>query len=345
MPKELICTAPQTLQWRAYEERPLAGGEVLIVAEAVAAKHGTEIALYKGYYDRGGYDASLGMFTRSLSPEWKYPHRMGNMLVGRVSQVAGDAGGLAVGDRVLTFGSFRPTHIRKPAACWKMPPNLAWQDAVCMDPAHFAFSAMRDGDLRIGDAVAVFGLGAIGLMLVQLCRAAGASHVIALDPLPRRRELAARMGATLTLDARGGDEPVAAIRRATGGRGVDVAIDFSGNVHALQACLRAVAYGGNVVAGAYPAPYGPGLDFGAEPHRHRVNLMFSRGCSMPDRDHPRWDERRMQDVCFDMIAAGTLVGREMVSVIDESQLVEEYARIAAGTSEHVKIAVVYKGHA
>jgi len=58
--------------------------------------------------------------------------------------------------------------------------------AVCNDPAHFAPCAIRDGNVRPGDAVAAFGLGAIGLVAVQLTGCAGATAVIALDPLPAR---------------------------------------------------------------------------------------------------------------------------------------------------------------
>ena len=62
---------------------------------------------------------------------------------------------------------------------------------------------------------------------------------------------------------------------------------------ALQAAIRGVAFGGTVVAGAAPAPYGPGLDLGAEAHYNRPNLIFSRACSDPNREYPRWNENRV----------------------------------------------------
>jgi threonine dehydrogenase-like Zn-dependent dehydrogenase len=82
---------------------------------------------------------------------------------------------------------------------------MSWKSAVCLDPAEFAFAAVRDGHVRIGDAVAVSGMGAIGLMVVQLARLAGASQVIAIDPLPSRRAIAEQLGATATLDPRACD--------------------------------------------------------------------------------------------------------------------------------------------
>ena len=65
---------------------------------------------------------------------------------------------------------------------------------MCLDPLVMAL-AMRDAGIKLGDRVAVFGLGAIGLMTVQLAKAAGADWVVAIDPLANRRALAREFGA------------------------------------------------------------------------------------------------------------------------------------------------------
>ena len=76
---------------------------------------------------------------------------------------------------------------------------------MLLDPAEFAIGAVRDGNLRLGDNVAVFGMGAIGLVTVQVCLAAGAAGVVAIDPLANRREAARLCGATSVLDPIGAD--------------------------------------------------------------------------------------------------------------------------------------------
>lgn len=119
--------------------------------------------------------------------------------------------------------------------------QVDWVDAAMQDPCEFALGALRDGGVRIGDNVAVFGLGAIGLATVQLAKASGAGKVFALDPIASRRAVAEKYGA-IEIDAA---DLGLALREATDMRGVDVAIDFSGAWRALQTAFRGVAYGGN----------------------------------------------------------------------------------------------------
>ncbi|MBC7238357.1 MAG: zinc-binding alcohol dehydrogenase, partial [Chloroflexi bacterium] len=192
--------------------------------------------------------------------------------------------------------------------------GMSWKWAVCLDPAEFALGAVRDGRVRVGDAVAVFGLGAIGLMAIQIALVAGAHPVIAVDPIASRREIATALGADLVLDPTRVDVGLE-LKAATDKRGVDVAIEYSGALTAMQAALRGVAYGGNVVMGAFPPPYGAGLDLGAEAHLNIPNLIFSRACSQPDREHPRWNEQRLFDTCWRLLSEGRITGEPVVRPI------------------------------
>ncbi len=90
-----------------------------------------------------------------------YPATVGNMMVGRVTEVGGEVRRLRPGDRVCLYSGFRETAVAREDACWLMPEGMSWRSAVCLDPADFAVGAVRDGHVRVGDAVAVIGLGAI----------------------------------------------------------------------------------------------------------------------------------------------------------------------------------------
>jgi threonine dehydrogenase-like Zn-dependent dehydrogenase len=340
MDRELICTAPHELEYREYTSPPLVAGQVRIRAEFGAAKHGTEMSWFKGYGNaRGGYDSAAGVFTRV--PASPYPSAVGNMVVGTVTEVGPGVTKLAAGDRALAYSGFRTTATAHERECWKLPEGLAWQSAVCIDPADFALGAVRDGHVRLGDAAAVFGLGAIGLMVVQALKLAGAAPIVAVDPIEARRQIALQLGAHVALDPYQCDAGLE-IRKATGGRGADVVIEYSGARMAMQDALRGVAFGGTVVSGAYPPPHDEGLDLGAEAHINIPNIVFSRACSEPNRDYPRWDNSRIYAVCFELITSGRLGGEKIVwPVVSFDQLKDTYLRIADDPASVMKVGVRY----
>ncbi len=105
-----------------------------------------------------------------------------------------------------------------------------------------------------GRSVLVTGCGPIGLCAVGIAKAAGASLVIATDTETYRLELARAMGADLTLDA-ADPSTLDRLREATGGDGVDVALEMSGAARALDQALQAITRGGSVsLLGIFGAP-------------------------------------------------------------------------------------------
>src|SRR3984893_14721668 len=108
------------------------------------------------------------------------------------------------------------------------------------------YHAVVESGLRPGDVAAVLGLGPVGLCAVQAARAAGAAHVIAIDSVPVRLAMAASFGAEAVHLSE--DDPRAAARGATDGRGVDVCIDAVGDPRALELALRLTRKCGTVQA-------------------------------------------------------------------------------------------------
>jgi threonine dehydrogenase-like Zn-dependent dehydrogenase len=338
MVRELIAPAPNQIAWRDVARPPLQPDQIRVRSIYGAAKHGTEMSLYKGTAaPRGGYDKTLHQHRPEV-PGVNYPVRLGNIIVGEVIETGSDVTMHSVGDMVFNYGSFAEEHVW-PESVRRLPPNVPWQAAVCLDPADFALGALRDGHVRIGDAVAVFGMGAIGLMVVQLAKLAGAFPVIAVDPLAPRRTLAKSCRADQVIDPTAIDAGLA-IKEATGKRGADVCIDYSGSHHALQAALRGVAYLGKVVAGAWPGAYPAGLDFGAEAHMNRPSIIFSRACSEPNPDYPNWDEERIFEVAWRYLSSGALQTVPLVQpIIDFDDLITVYPQIATKPHEIIKLGV------
>ena len=117
------------------------------------------------------------------------------------------------------------------------------QVLMCPDIMSTGFSGAESGKIRIGDTVAVFAQGPIGLCATAGARLMGATTIIAVDSVPARMEMARRMGADHVVDFRKGD-PVEAIIALTDGRGVDVAIEALGRQETFAGALKVLRPGG-----------------------------------------------------------------------------------------------------
>lgn len=116
---------------------------------------------------------------------------------------------------------------------------------MCPDIMSTGFSGAESGNIRIGDTVAVFAQGPIGLCATVGARLMGATTIIAVETVPERIAMAKRLGADHVVDFRKAN-PADEIRRLTDGRGVDVAIEALGTQATFEACLRSLRPGGTL---------------------------------------------------------------------------------------------------
>ena len=119
------------------------------------------------------------------------------------------------------------------------------QVLMCPDIMSTGFAGAESGHVAIGDTVAVFAQGPIGLCATAGARLAGATTIIAVDSVPARMDVSRRMGADHVVDFKASD-PVAEIMRLTDGRGVDVAIEALGTQITFESALRVLRPGGTL---------------------------------------------------------------------------------------------------
>ncbi len=137
-----------------------------------------------------------------------------------------------------------PTHLLHP-----LPEGMTGPDGAMLEPLGVALHAWDLAHSRVGDAVAVVGCGPIGLLAIQLAKAAGAGRVVAVEPLAHRREAAARYGADPVFDTDEAAEPATWKQL---GLGADVVLEIAGNDDAVEAAVTAVRPGGRVVLAGIP---------------------------------------------------------------------------------------------
>ena len=342
MPRELVATAPRTPVLREYEEPPLAAEQIRIRSQFSAPKHGTEVAFYRGTaaFINAIFDPQTKTFIQSAQAAATFPMPLGNMTVGVVTQLGEKVTRFKVGERVYGHLPIRETHTVSEGQVHAMPEGMTPEQIVYLDPGEFALAAVRDGNIRLGDKVAVFGVGAIGLMAAQMARLSGAVQVMVVDPLPIRREGALRHGADAALDPSQLDAGLE-IKKMTAG-GVDISIETSGNYSALHQAIRCTAFGGLVVALAFYQGEGLGLRLGEEWHMNRLTMVSSRACSDPNREHPRWDEGRISDTCLRLLREKRLrVDGLIEPVVPFARCAEAYRWIDEDPGRTIKMGVVY----
>jgi L-iditol 2-dehydrogenase len=157
-----------------------------------------------------------------------------------------------------------------------LPDGFTAADGAMLEPLGVAIHAVDLGHLRVGTSVAVLGCGPIGLLLLQVARAAGAAAVVAVDPLPHRVAAAQRLGADLALTPEEVGDPGTLARRAGGDRhGVHVAFEVAGTDDAVDLAVAAARPGARVVLAGIPA--GDRTTFAASTARRKgLTLALSR---------------------------------------------------------------------
>jgi L-iditol 2-dehydrogenase len=139
-----------------------------------------------------------------------------------------------------------------PARCfYPLPDSLTDIDGAMLEPLGVALHAVDLGHVKPGISVGVFGCGPIGLLIVQLVRAAGATTIIATDKLEHRLDAARSFGATAIIQATDGQE-AEQVLAATSGRGVDVAFEVAGANAAVEVAITAAKPGARVVLVGIP---------------------------------------------------------------------------------------------
>ncbi len=190
--KQIVFTKPLVAELLEVDCQSPADNEVTVELEFSAISSGTEKANYVG--------ARNGIYVAE-GAEAVFPRTVGYSAAGVVKEVGSGVSDIAVGDRVIVFwGQHKKTITVNKNNVLKIPDGVSSKEASIAFIATFPLAAVRKTKLEIGESALVMGLGILGIFAVQQLRAAGAYPIIAVDPIPSRRELALRLGADLAFD-------------------------------------------------------------------------------------------------------------------------------------------------
>ena len=139
-------------------------------------------------------------------------------------------------------------------SCARLPEKMSDEEGALVEPTEVAVRAVRKSELRLGERVAVIGGGPIGLLTLQVARAAGAGEAYLVEPRANRRELGSALGATATYTAEDPDW-LRQLHEACGGIGPDVVFECAGARDTADLAVHCARKGGRIVlVGIHPEP-------------------------------------------------------------------------------------------
>lgn len=319
MGQVLVFSQPQTIGFEAEEDRPLSPTELRVQTLYSGISAGTELTAYRGSnpYLHKQWDVERRLFVPAEKTSLEYPVRgWGYEEVGQVIEVGAEVEDVPLGTRVFGIWGHRTHHVLTAdyARDRLMPEGLDSILGIFSHLGSIALNGIHDGRIRLGETVAVFGLGALGQIVAQAARKSGA-RVIGVDLHERRLELARELGAHITLNA-ATERTAEAIKELTNGRGADVCFEVTGSTRALNEAVRAAAYSGRVVAMGFFQGEAQGLYLGEEFHHNRVNIVCSQISGVDPELNYRWNRLRLAQSAIQLQAEGALNLRPLITHIE-----------------------------
>ena len=325
MPQAVWFPRPRQVEIRQEPLPPPGPHDVRIEAIASAISHGTEMLVYRGQVPR-----EFALDLPTLQGSYSFPIKYGYASVGRVAEAGDQVRDLAVGDHVFVHHPHQTEYVVPASAAIKLPTSYDPTGGVFLANLETATTVVLDAAPRLGERVAVFGQGVVGLLITQLLRRTGAGHIAAIDPIARRRELARGLGA----------DEVHASGEAVEGAEVDLAIEASGSAAALDQALRSVAFGGTVIVcswyGMKPVP----LTLGGPFHRRRLRIVSSQVSTIDASLQPRWSRERRLALVRDLLPR-----LELTSLISHrlplERAADAYSLIDCHADQTVQVVLTY----
>ena len=280
----------------AIRDRPVpepGPDEVRVRTLASAISAGTEGLIY-----RGEAPASLPADETidALEDDLSFPLSYGYAAVGRVDAVGAAVSEAWLDRRVFAYNPHESHFTAQPDALVPVPEAIPTRRATLLANVETAVTFLLDGRPTIGERVAVFGQGVVGLLTTALLAHTPVESLVAVDPLASRRSLAEAFGADRTIDPdrRDVDDRLAS---TTGGR-ADLTYELSGDPAALDDAIAATGFDGRVVVGSWYGTKPVELDLGGRFHRDRIDVRSSQVSTIAPEHEGRWSRERRHEVAW-----------------------------------------------
>ena len=336
----LYFTAPQQVSLKTEKVPSPAFGQVLVQTLISAISPGTELLIYRGLAPQ---DLPRDQTIAALAGDFAFPLKYGYAVVGRIIKLGRGVAPDWQGKLAFAFNPHESHFLATPDELLMLPPGLGPEDAVFFPNMETAVTLLLDGQPLMGEQVAIFGQGIVGLLLTALlCRWPLAS-LVTLDLHPRRRLLSENLGAHVSLDPAALDAQ-ARLRSHLQGSGpypgADLTYEVSGDPNALDQAIAATGFTGRVVIGSWYGRKKTELALGGRFHRSRVQLVSSQVSSLPPGLSGRWNKPRRYLVTWQMLQE-VKPARFITHRFPITQAAQAYALIDRNPADVVQVILTY----
>lgn len=321
--RSILFVRPNTAEVLDRPKHTPGPGCVLVKTQVSTISSGTERANLTGELNVSIYEE----FTEAI-----FPRKGGYSSSGIVEAVGEGVTDLRPGDRVAMSWSVHAQYNCLPAhQVYKIYDDaISFQEAALWHIATFPLGAIRKCRLELGESAIVMGMGVLGLMAVKELRLAGAAPIIAVDPVPAKREKALAVGADHALDPFAPDfaQRVKAITKG----GVKAAIEVTGNGKALDLVLDCMAPLGRVALLGCTRHSDFTIDYYHKVHGPGISLIGAHTNARPAQESAPalWSTRDDAFALQKLVSLGRL---DLAGMVDEvhpvSHAPEVYARLAS----------------
>ncbi len=346
----MALTAVRTIGYldESPEDRNLQPHEVRVQTLYSGISAGTELTYYRGSnpYLSKQWDSARRFFTKTENEQGSivYPVRnWGYEEVGEIVECGPEVQDLPLGTLIYGNWGHHTTAIlaAQIARERRLPAGIAPMLGIFSHIGAITMNGILDSAIRLGETVAVFGLGVIGNVVGQLAKLSGA-QVIGVDLLPQRLEKAREVGFDLVIDGKA-ESAAERIKALTGNRGADVCIEASGAVPALNEAIRACAYSSKVIGLGFYQGGAQSLLLGDEFHHNRINLVCSQISGVSPELQHRWNRERLVQTFMNLVAQNRLQMQPLIthvgSVWEAQQL---YALLDSQADEVLQAVLDFK---
>ncbi|ELY99022.1 alcohol dehydrogenase zinc-binding domain-containing protein [Natrialba chahannaoensis JCM 10990] len=274
--------------------------DVCVRTRVSAVSAGTEGLIYRGEAPASlPADSELETFEGDLS----FPLSYGYAAVGEVDAVGSDVDDDWLGRQVFAYNAHESHFLANPDDLLQVPDEVSPREAALFANLETAVTLLLDGEPLLGERVAVFGQGVVGLLTTALLAQTPTEALVTFDPDGDRRRHSTAVGADRALDPTACAVEEAFADGAANGFGArgsraDLTYELSGNPDALDDALAVTGFDGRLLVGSWYGTKPTTVDLGGRFHRDRIDIRSTQVSTIDPRLSGRWSRERRHELTW-----------------------------------------------